>query len=152
LTLERVGTSPDEFLSSLPDDIRPTLVELDAIVRSCLPGRSRSVWEGIFWGGTEQRILGYGDVVQPRPRGDPVEWFLVGSARQRRHYSVCVNAVDEGGYLLSRFADRLGKVKIGSASIGFGTLEDLDLSSFRKLLERAHELTPPDVPTREKER
>lgn len=83
--------------------------------------------------------------MQPRPRGEDVAWFPVGVARQQRDFSVYVNAVDDGAYLLSLYADRLGKVKMGSASIAFGGLDDLDLARFRDLLQRAHVLTPPDV-------
>jgi hypothetical protein len=103
------------------------------------------VWEGTFWGGTEQRILGYGDIVQPRPRGESVEWFLVGLARQTKTYSLYVNAVEDGAYLLSGYADRLGKVKVGSASVGFRSLDDVDREGLTELLTRAHELTPPDA-------
>jgi hypothetical protein len=142
--MDKVDTPPDEILASFPDVVRETMVEVDALIRSCLPGRSRSVWEGTFWGGTEQRILGYGDLLQPRPRGGPVAWFLVGLARQRDSYSLYVNAVEDGEYLLARFAGRLGKVKTGSASIGFRSLDDVDREELAALLRRAHALTPPD--------
>lgn len=144
--MRKVETPFDDVMGSYPDDVGATLVELDGIVRSCLPGRARSIWEGVFWGGSEQRIVGYGDIVQPRPRGDDVAWFLVGVARQQRSYSVYVNAGDDEAYLLSRYADRLGKVKVGSASLSFRALDDLDLPAFRELLGRAHQLTPPTPP------
>ena len=115
--------------------------ELDAIITSCLPGRSRTLWEGTFWGGSDQRIVGYGEIVQSRPRGEPVEWFLVGLARQARYYSLYVNAVDDGTYLLARFGDRLGDVKVGSASVSFTRLDDIHLDELSALLTRAHELT-----------
>jgi hypothetical protein len=143
--MEKVDTPPDAFLASFPDGVRETMTELDGVIRSCLPGRSRTLWEGTFWGGTEQRILGYGDLVQPRPRGQAVEWFLVGLARQKDAYSVYVNAADGNAYLLAGYADRLGKVKVGSASVGFPSLDDLDRAAFAELLSRAHELTPPDA-------
>jgi hypothetical protein len=140
--MEKVDTTVEQLLETLPDDVRRTMVALDEVVTSCLPGRTRSVWEGTFWGGTEQRIIGYGDIVQPRPRGPDVEWFLVGLARQARHYSLYVNAVDDGRYLVAVYADRLGTVKVGSASIGFARLDDVDVEGLRALLARAHELTP----------
>jgi hypothetical protein len=143
--MEKVDTPPDTFLGSFPVDVRNAMAELDGLIRSCLPGRSRTVWEGTFWGGTEQRILGYGDIVQPRPRGESVEWFLVGLARQTKAYSLYVNAVEDGAYLLSGYADRLGKVKVGSASVGFRSLDDVDREGLTELLTRAHELTPPDA-------
>jgi hypothetical protein len=120
------------------------MTELDSIITCCLPGRVRILWEGRLWGGTEQRIIGYGEIVQPRPRGDPVEWFLVGLARQRRHFSLYVNAVLDGAYLLDRYVGRLGKVKTGSASLSFGSLDDVDLDVLKALLVQTHDLSPED--------
>ncbi|MGH2631000.1 MAG: adenylate/guanylate cyclase domain-containing protein [Actinomycetota bacterium] len=139
--VKKVDTTVEQLLDTMPDDVRRTMVELDEIVTSCLPGRTRSIWEGTFWGGTQQRIIGYGDIVQQRPRGADVEWFLVGLARQARHYSLYVNAVEDGRYLVASYADRIGKVKVGSASIRFARLDDVDLDELRALLTKAHELT-----------
>ncbi|MEZ0235709.1 MAG: hypothetical protein ACAH81_12290 [Actinomycetota bacterium] len=83
--------------------------------------------------------------MQPRPRGEPVEWFLVGLARQQRNFSLYINAVLDGAYLLARHADRLGRVKTGSASLSFSSLDDADLDGLRALLTQAHEVTPEDV-------
>ncbi len=142
--VEKVDTTPDEFLASLPDEIRGPMAELDSVITSCLPGRARVLWEGQFWGGSEQRIIGYGGIVQTRPRGRTAEWFLVGLARQQRYFSMYMNAVLDGSYLLARYAGRLGKVKTGSASLSFSSLDDVDLDVLRALLTQAHDMTPKD--------
>ncbi len=149
--MERTDTDPDDFLDELDEEARNTMHRLDGLVRSAMPGRSRTLWQGVFWGGTDQTIIGYGDIVQERPRGDDVEWFLVGLARQSDHYSFYVNAVEDGRYLGQLFEERLrapgvakSRVKIGSASIGFRSMDDLDQTTLRDLLRRADELTPPD--------
>lgn len=138
--MHKVASDPDEFLTSFDGDIRTGMVRFDALIRDALPGRERSVWEGKFWGGTDQRIVGYGDIVQPRPRGETVEWFLVGLARQARHFSIYVNAVDDGAYLLDRYRNRLGNVKTGAASIAITSLDKVDLDVLDEMLRRAHEL------------
>ena len=102
------------------------------------------LWQGVFWGGTHQSIIGYGHIDQTGSSGDVVEWFLVGLARQKRHYSIYVNATVDNAYLAHRYADRLGKVKLGAASIGFLRLEDLDLVILTELVTEAAFLTPPD--------
>ena len=102
------------------------------------------LWEGVFWGGTGQRIIGYGDLVQPRPRGEQVRWFVVGLARQKAVMSVYLNAVDGKRYLLSQYADRLGKVKTGSAVLNIRSLEDLDEAAFTEMVIRANEFCPPN--------
>jgi hypothetical protein len=145
--LHIADTDPGAYLATLPDDrIRNTMITLDAVIVGAMSTRRRVLWEGTFWGGTEQSIVGYGDMVQSRSRGPDVEWFIVGLARQKNAYSVYVNAVEDGAYLGHRYADRLGKVKLGSASIGFGSLDDLDLEVFSELIARADELAPPDRP------
>lgn len=143
--VRKVETRPDEFLRSLPDEIGGTMTGLDAIITSCLPGRTRVLWEGPFWGGSDQRIIGYGNIAQPRPRDETVEWFLVGLARQQRYFSLYVNAVLDGSYLLAHYVDRLGTVKTGSASLSFSSLDDVDLDGLRALLTQAHDVTPEDV-------
>lgn len=142
--MERVATDPDDHLGSLPAGVRDDMVALDSMIASAMRGRRRVVWEGTFWGGTAQRIIGYGDLVQPRPRGPDVEWFVVGLARQERHISVYVNAVEDNQYLMARFADRLGKVKTGAASISFKALEDVNQEAFTELIASAHRICPPD--------
>lgn len=146
--VEIVERTPDEYLAALEDVVvREQMIEVDALIAAALPRRCRVLWEGVFWGGTEQSIIGYGDLVQPRPKGKTVEWFLVGLARQKRYFSLYVNAVADGAYLGKQYVDRLGKAKAGSASITFDSLDDLDIGVFRELLQRADELTPPDRAT-----
>jgi len=41
--MKKVDTPPDEFLGSLPDEIRGPMTELDTIITSCLPGRTREL-------------------------------------------------------------------------------------------------------------
>jgi hypothetical protein len=108
------------------------------VLVDAMPGTSRRLWVGTFWGGTHQEIVGYGDVTQTGSDGKQVEWFTIGLARQAKHLSLYVNAVEDGQYLARRWADRLGKVKVGSASITFRRLEDLDLAMLRELATRAY--------------
>lgn len=142
--MEISSTSVDDHLASVADD-DPELIELVELVSAAMPDRRRELWEGVFWGGTEQTIIGIGAIEQPRPKGQSVRWFLVGVARQKRHLSVYVNAAEDGAYLSKNFADRLGAVKVGSANISITKLERLDRDGFAAMLARADELTPPDV-------
>lgn len=143
--MEISETGVDAHLDSLEDpEVAETMRTLDRLMSRVMPNRRRVLYEGPFWGGTHQQIIGYGHIVQPRPRGDDVHWFLVGLARQKDHYSVYVNAVHDGRYLGQHYEGRLGKVKLGSASIGFRSLDDLDLAVFEELLIQADEVTDPD--------
>lgn len=144
--MEVVDTDPAAFLASFEDaQVRADMRRLDALCVEAMPGRARQLYEGTFWGGTEQRILGYGLIEQPRPKGDAVRWFLAGLARQKQHYSLYVNAVEGGRYVAHGYADRLGKVKLGAASIGFTSLDRVDLDVLAEVLAHAHRVTDPDV-------
>lgn len=140
--MERTDTDVDAFLGGVEGRQGDDLRALDAIISAELAGLERVLWAGVMWGGTDQRIVGYGAISQPRPRGASVEWFLVGLAAQQRHLSLYVNAAADGAYLVKAWADRLGRVNIGSAAVTFTTAADLDLSGLRALLRRARELAP----------
>ncbi len=139
-----VDTTPDTYLASLPGEHRDTLASVDRAIHRALPDRQRVLWQGVFWGGTQQSIIGYGHIEQTGSSGNTVEWFLVGLARQKRNYSIYVNATVDNAYLAHRYADRLGKVKLGAASIGFRRLKDLDLAVLTELVTEANYLTSPD--------
>lgn len=124
---------------------------LDERLGAALPGHRRSLWQGVFWGGSAQTIIGYGDYSYVRSDKTPVEWFIVGLARQKSYYSVYVNAADGRRYLTEAYAGRLGKVKTGKSSISFRRLADLELEVLTELVERAGALlsaAPPGRPGR----
>ena len=77
--MQRSSTSPDEHIASLPDEVREDIATLDAAIVSAMPGEERVLWEGKFWGGTDQRIIGYGltatrDAAAPRVSGSSSGW------------------------------------------------------------------------------
>jgi hypothetical protein len=139
--MERTTTPPDTHIASLPEKIRGDIQILDALIGEVFAGHPRVMWEGRFWGGSEQRIIGYGNLTYDRPTG-AVEWFMVGLAAQKGHLSLYVNAVDGDDYAVRKRAARLGKVKVGSAAINFKTVEDLDLAALTDLLEYARDQLP----------
>ena len=140
--MQRTDTDVDEFLAAVEGERGDELRALDRIIAEELAGLERVLWEGPMWGGTDQRIVGYGGITQPRPRGASIEWFLVGLAEQQRHLSVYVNAAEDGRYLVQSWADRLGTVKVGSAAITLTALQGLDEPAFRAMLRRARALAP----------
>jgi hypothetical protein len=138
--MQRSTTPPDEFLASLPDGVREDMTDLDSELARVFAGHERVLWEGAMWGGTQQRIIGYGALRQPRPSGEAVDWFVVGLAAQKSHLSLYVSAVEDGQYLVKRYAGRLGKVKVGSANVTFRRLADVDLPALVEMATRARDL------------
>lgn len=138
--MQRSSTTPDDFMASLPDGVRDDIAMLDAQLSRVFAGHERVLWEGPMWGGTEQRIIGYGAYRQQGRSGDAIDWFVIGLAVQKAHLSLYVSAAEDGQYLAKRYADRLGKVKVGSANVTFKRLSDLDLVTALAMAERARDL------------
>lgn len=128
--MERTSRDVDEYLEQLRDD---ELTTLDRHLADIFAGTGRAIWEGTFWGGSEQSIVGYGDWTPDRA-GTP--WFMVGSARQRNHLSVYVNAVEDGEYVAKKYADALVSGTPPTpkvASIAFKTLANVDVDALLDL-------------------
>jgi hypothetical protein len=102
-----------------------------------MSGLPRVAWEGVFWGGSQQRIIGYGEYHYRGRSGAEGEWFIVGLAAQKQYLSLYVNAAEDGEYLIKRYADRLGKVKAGSANVTFRHLADVELEVLLEMVARA---------------
>jgi hypothetical protein len=121
----------------LPEDQRADIATLDGVIAEEMAGLERVLWEGLLWGGTHQRIIGYGADRYTNRSGNEVDWYLVGLARQKDHITLYVNAADGGTYLIRDYVSRLGKVKIGSAHASFRRFSDVDQGALRELLRRA---------------
>lgn len=135
--MERTDTDPDQFIDSLPPETGDDMRRLDRVISEIMADETRTLWEGVFWGGSDQTIIGYGDFSSTDSKGKSVDWFKVGLAAQKRHLSLYVNAADANGYLVGRYAARLGKVKTGSASISFKSADDIELDVLKELLQAA---------------
>ena len=138
--MQRSSTTPDEHIASLPDDVRGDIAALDARISEVMGDAGRVLWEGRFWGGSDQRIIGYGEYSYTGRSGRSGEWFIVGLAAQKNYISVFVNAADDRGYLAERYADRLGKAKVGKSSISFKRLSDIDLDVLLELVGSARKV------------
>ncbi|HUG32483.1 MAG TPA: DUF1801 domain-containing protein [Acidimicrobiia bacterium] len=138
--MERANENVDDYLASIEGARGEEMRTLDVAIREQMPGVDRHLYEGKLWGGSDQQIVGYGVMDHQNRSGDDVEWFVVGLASQKDYISMYVNAVDQGAYLLSQYKGQLGKAKTGSASISFGTLDDVDFPTLMDLVRRAGQL------------
>lgn len=139
--MQRSTTTPDAHIASLPDGVREDVASLDAAISGVMAGEERVLWEGTFWGGTQQHIIGYGSYHYRGRSGAEGEWFIVGLAAQKHYLSLYVNAADDGQNLGKVYASRLGKVKAGGANLQFKRAADIDLAVVREMVQRAKELT-----------
>ena len=139
--MDRSTASVDEHIASLPDGVREEIAALDAEIGTVMAGMERTLWEGVFWGGSSQHIIGYGSYRYKGRSGAEGEWFIVGLAAQKNYLSVYINAADDGQSLAKLYAPRLGKVKAGSANLQFKRAADIDFDVLREMVARARELT-----------
>lgn len=138
--MERTRKSVDAYLASIQDERGDDIRRLDQAIVERMPGAQRHLYEGKFWGGSDQQIVGYGMMDYENRSGDNVEWFVVGLAAQKNYTSMYVNAAKDGRYLLRDYEKRLGKAKVGSASVSFGNLDDVDFDVLMELVEEAGRL------------
>jgi hypothetical protein len=137
--MKKVSRSVDDYLESLPDELASDMQQLDVNITKHMKDSERILWQGVFWGGSDQAIIGYGDYTYQRPGKEVVEWFSVGLARQKNYYSIYINAAEDGQYILKKYADKLGKVKVGSGSLSFTQLEDVNMDELMKLVDIARD-------------
>jgi len=139
--MQRTDTDPADVIALAPEALREDFATLDARIAEAMAGLPRTVWEGTFWGGTQQRIIGYGEYRYRGRSGAEGDWFIIGLAAQKQYLSLYVSAAEDGEYLVKRHAAGLGKVKAGSANVTFRRLADVDLDALLALVARARELT-----------
>ena len=139
--MKRVESSPDAYIANQASDVRTVLEELHVLIKKALPDQDCYLWEGVFWGGSQQQIIGYGNYSYQRSDKKQVEWFTVGLARQKNYFSVYVNAVEDKAYLAEIYRSRLGKVKTGKSNIRFRNLADVNLNVLTEMIEHAGKIT-----------
>lgn len=139
--MERTDRDIADYLARLPDDVRGDMETLHELMADVMTGEPVALYVGKFWGGSDQEIIGYGEQNYQRSDKTKVEWFDIGIAVQRNYLSVYLNAVEDGKYVSEKYGRDLGKVKVGKASLGFASVDDIDLARLRTMAERTRQLT-----------
>jgi hypothetical protein len=137
--MQKTDTDPAAVIQAAPQALRYDYAALDGRIAEVMAGLPRVAWEGTFWGGTQQHIIGYGEYHYRGRSGSEGEWFIVGLAAQKQYLSLYVNATEDGEYLVKRYAGRLGKVKAGSANVTFRRLADVELDVLLEMVARARD-------------
>ena len=106
---------------------------VDELVRTAAPGIDRQLVPA-----GSGAMLGYGLMpYKPRSAKTATTWPLIALAAQKRHLSLYVCAVVDGGYLAEDRAQRLGKVSCGKSCIRFTSLDRVDAAELGALLRDA---------------
>ena len=113
------------------------LRRVDALVQAAAPGIDRQLVPV----GSGQ-MLGYGLMpYRPRSAKETTTWPLLALAAQKRHLSLYVCAVVDGGYIAEARADRLGTVSCGKSCIRFTSLDRVDAGELAALVRDASAAT-----------
>jgi hypothetical protein len=114
-------------------DRAPALRRVDALVTAAAPGIDRQL---VPVGAGS--MLGYGLMpYRPRSAKETTMTPLIALAAQKRHLSLYVAAVVDGGYLAETRAERLGTVSCGKSCIRFTSLDRVDTDELTLLLRDA---------------
>jgi len=109
------------------------LRRVDALVTAAAPGIDRQL---VPVGSSA--MLGYGLMpYRPKSAKETTTWPLIALAAQKRHLSLYVCAVVDGGYLAETRADRLGKVSCGKSCIRFSSLDGVHIDELAGLVRDA---------------
>lgn len=135
--MKKTERTVNQYLDSLDESAGAEVRVLHEKIVQHMPGVTPKLWEGVFWGGSQQSIIGYGDMTFTRSDKTTVEWFMVGLSMQKNYISVYISATEDGRYVVKKYGNRLGKAKIGSSSISFKTIADIKLDELLKLVDMA---------------
>ncbi|HWA86181.1 MAG TPA: DUF1801 domain-containing protein [Opitutus sp.] len=125
-------TTPDQFIASLPADRRDAMSAVHAAIRKAVPKLAPEIMTGMG-----SALIGYGKYRYKSASGREGDWFLIGLAAGKSHYSLHICSADKGGYLVEQNAAKLGHVKTGRSCINFKKLEDLNLAAAMTLVKQA---------------
>lgn len=138
--MEKTNINPTDYLQTLDNDFREDMIALDAIISGIMKGLPKTLWQGTFWSGSFQNIIGYGELNYTNRSGKDVEWFMIGLAQQKNYISLYVNAVDGKQYLSEKYKGKLGKAKVGKSSVSLKKLEDIDIEVLKEFLTKARDI------------
>lgn len=126
----------DEYLQSLDEPMRTDVESLHKLICDHMPEVQPKMWEGVFWGGSQQSIIGYGQLSYTRSDKQQVEWFVVGLSKQKNYISVYITGTEGNEYVVKKYAHLLGNVKTTSSAIRFSRLDEVNLDELMLLVDK----------------
>jgi hypothetical protein len=133
--MEITKTRPQDYIASLPVEKREVITKVDKLITNLMPaGMEKVMWEGKFWGGSEQSIIGYGTYKYVGSNKKEGIWFKVGLTAQKNYFTVFVTAIENKMYVAEANKHKLGKAKVGKSTIVFTKLEDINLDGLSEVI------------------
>ena len=88
-------------------------------------------------------MIGYGPYRFRYASGREGDWYKIAVANRKTGISIHVMAIDESGYLVEQFKERLPKAKVGKGCVVVKRADDLDFEVMAELVHRAEEMGYP---------
>ena len=60
--MKKTTLSYDSYINSLSEKDSAVITKINDLILTSFPIESRKIWKGKFWGGSDQTIIGYGDI------------------------------------------------------------------------------------------
>lgn len=73
--MEKTNLSIQDYLNTLDEKHVSTMKTLVELLQEVSPTLKATVWQGVFWGGSEQSILGFGDFNTTNAKKNPLNGF-----------------------------------------------------------------------------
>lgn len=106
---------------------RRDLTELHKLVVSAAPSLKRYFHRGTPAGeaGMRMKMIGYGKFRYAVKSGKSTEWPVIGVALQKNYISVYVAVTSQRAPIVSRYAGKLGELRMGGNNFSFERFDDL---------------------------
>lgn len=118
----------ESYKKAIPADRKETFEFLDDFIKKTAPNLKPYF---------ATNMLGYGPFPYKNYKKEDIEWPTISLANKKQYISIYVCSVTDGQYVAEKYADELGKVKVGKSCISFKKLEDLDLKTLKKVIKLA---------------
>ena len=103
------------------------LTELHRLVVAAAPALKRHFHQGTPAGeaGMRMKMIGYGKFRYAIKSGKTTDWPVIGVALQKSYISVYVTVTRQGAPIVSRYAGKLGELRMGGNNFSFERFDDL---------------------------
>ena len=133
LKTKKNRASVSAFLGSIEDDRKRKDARAVAGMMREITGSRASMWG--------ENIVGFGSYHYKYASGREGDWFLAGFSPRTQALTLYIMAGFKGADSLLK---KLGKYKTGKSCLYIKTLDDVDLPTLRKLIERSVERSRSD--------
>ena len=120
--------STQEYFDSLPEERRETMEFIDKFIKANAP----SLKPNFLY-----NMPGYGSFKYRNYKKEEIDWPTIALASQKNYVSLYICAIDKGGYIAEQFKNDLGKVSVGKSCIRFKRIEDLNLTTLKRIIKLA---------------